>query len=60
MDFHSLVATNFAPAQRKPMTEQAETRYYRDHEIRLPRLAPLMSVATAIGLILLLTGVART
>jgi hypothetical protein len=60
MDFHSLVAANFAPAHRKSMTEQAETRYYRDHEICLPRLAPLMSVATAIGLILLLTGVART
>ena len=57
MDYHSLVACNL-PRPRATMNARAEAQYYREHAaIPRPRLAPLVSVAAA-TLILLLVGVA--
>jgi hypothetical protein len=61
MDFHGLVAANL-PAPRRPARRdpRAEERYWRDRA-SFPhlRLQPLLSLATAAGVILLLIGMAQ-
>jgi hypothetical protein len=60
MDIHSLVAA--LPALRRPIRSdaRAEERYWRE-QATFPHLRPrpLVSVATATGLVLLLIGVAQ-
>jgi hypothetical protein len=60
MDFHSLVAANLPPKHRPTaMDAGAEDRYYRTQAtLPHPRLAPLVSIATTVGVIALLTGLA--
>jgi hypothetical protein len=60
MDFSSLAAAHLTSPRppRKP-GERAETRYYREADaLRGPMLRPLLPLATAAGLILLLLGAA--
>ena len=61
MDFHSLVASNL-PLHHRPtqMDARAEERYYGDRPtFPRPRLGTLVSIATAAGVILLLTGLGK-
>jgi len=60
MDFHALVAANLPPKRRPAATAAgAEDRYWRSHAtLPRPRLAPLLSVATTVGAIAQLTGLA--
>jgi hypothetical protein len=58
MDFNSLVAANLTRNRRFRMTAAAEERYYRTSALPRPRLATLVSLATAAGVFLLLTGIA--
>ncbi len=61
MDLQSLVAAHLPLTRRPPaMDARAEERYY-SAQLTLPRsiLRPLISVATAAGLILVLIGAAH-
>jgi hypothetical protein len=60
MDFHGLVAANLPPKRRPAAVDAgAEERYYRSHAtLPPPRLAPLVSIATTVGVIALMTGLA--
>ncbi len=59
MDFNSLVAANLTRNRRSRMTAAAEERYYRLSALPRPRLGTLVSLATAAGVFLLLTGIAQ-
>jgi hypothetical protein len=61
MDFHGLVAANLpAPRRPAPASPRAEQRYWQDQS-NLPsvRLRPLLSLATAVSVIVLLIGAAQ-
>ena len=61
MDIHSLVAANL-PLNRRPtpMDAAAEELYFRGHDARpLPKLGVLVPIATALGVILLVAGIAQ-
>ena len=59
MDFTSLVAANLTRNSRVRMDATAEERYYRPSALPRPRLGTLVSLATAAGVFLLLTGIAQ-
>ena len=55
----SLVAANLTRNSRSRMDAAAEERYYRTSTLPRPRLGTLVSLASAAGVFLLLTGVAQ-
>ena len=55
----SLVATNLTRNSRSRMDAAAEERYYRTSALPQPRLGTLVSLATAAGVFLILTGIAQ-
>ena len=59
MDFTSLVAANLTRNSRSRMDAVAEERYYGTSALPRPRLGTLVSLATAAGVFLLLTGIAQ-
>ena len=59
MDLTSLIAANLTRNSRSKMDAAAEERYYRTSAPPRPQFGTLVSLATAAGVFLLLTGIAQ-